>query len=60
MSMTGFPAWSAWLGLHLDYVRGISNKFTTVADWSWDRFEGPKDTEVTSLTQEEAQAAVEA
>jgi NADH dehydrogenase len=58
MSLTGFPAWSAWLGLHLDYLRGFQNKFTAVVDWSWDRVKGPQQIEVTSLTKEEAQAAV--
>jgi NADH dehydrogenase len=60
-SLTGFPAWTAWLGLHMVYLRGFHNKWTAVANWSHDRFEGPKDLhEITSLTKEEAQAAVDA
>jgi hypothetical protein len=60
-SLTGFPAWTAWLGLHMVYLRGFQNKWTAVANWSHDRFAGPKDLhEITSLTKEEAQAAVDA
>jgi NADH dehydrogenase len=59
-TLTGFPAWSAWLGLHLVYLRGFENKFTTVVDWSGDRIGGPSEREVTSVTKEEAQAAVDA
>jgi NADH dehydrogenase len=58
MSLTGYPAWTAWLGLHLDYLRGFENKFTAVVDWSWDRIAGPQQLEITSVTKEEAQAAV--
>jgi len=34
-TMTGIPAWYAWLWLHLFYLLGGSNKIGTMADWTW-------------------------
>lgn len=30
---TGFPAWVAWLGLHLLYIVGFKNRATTLLHW---------------------------
>ena len=30
---TGFPAWVAWLGLHLAYLVGYRNRIAALADW---------------------------
>jgi NADH:ubiquinone reductase (H+-translocating) len=37
-SMTGAPAWFAWLFLHLFYLLGGRNKVGTIADWMWNYF----------------------
>jgi NADH dehydrogenase len=34
-TMTGAPAWFAWLFLHLFYLLGGRNKIGTIADWGW-------------------------
>lgn len=34
-TMTGAPAWFAWLFLHLFYLLGGRNKVGTLADWAW-------------------------
>jgi NADH dehydrogenase len=34
-SMTGAPAWFAWLFLHVFYLLGGRNKIGTIADWTW-------------------------
>ena len=31
----GFPAWVAWLALHLLYLIGFRNRATVLLDWSW-------------------------
>jgi NADH dehydrogenase len=31
----GFPAWVAWLGLHLVFLIGFRNRLTVLLDWSW-------------------------
>ena len=31
----GFPAWIAWLGLHLLFLIGFRNRLTVLLDWSW-------------------------
>jgi NADH:ubiquinone reductase (H+-translocating) len=31
----GFPAWLAWLGLHLVFLIGFRNRLTVMLDWSW-------------------------
>ena len=37
-SMTGAPAWFAWLFLHVFYLLGGRNKVGTMADWTWNYF----------------------
>ena len=60
ITLTGFPAWSAWLGLHLLYLRGFQNRFTTALDWSWDYLRmDSQERLITIVTKEEAQAAAE-
>lgn len=34
VEMTGFPAWVAWLGLHLLYIVGFKARFTTLVHWA--------------------------
>ena len=31
----GFPAWVAWLGLHLVFLIGFRNRLAVLLDWSW-------------------------
>jgi NADH dehydrogenase len=31
----GFPAWVAWLGLHLVFLIGFRNRMAVLFDWSW-------------------------
>lgn len=35
LSITGFPAWVLWLGVHLAVLRGMRNKVLTVLNWFW-------------------------
>ncbi|MBE9166142.1 NAD(P)/FAD-dependent oxidoreductase [Pleurocapsales cyanobacterium LEGE 06147] len=38
MSFTGFFAWLLWLGIHLYYLPGWSNRWTVLASWIRDYF----------------------
>jgi NADH dehydrogenase len=31
----GFPAWVAWLGLHIVYLMGGRNRVSVLSDWAW-------------------------
>jgi NADH dehydrogenase len=31
----GFPAWVAWLGLHIGYLMGGRNRVSVMSDWAW-------------------------
>jgi len=33
--LTGFPAWVAWLAVHLLFLIGFSNKITVIVRWGW-------------------------
>lgn len=33
--LTGYPAWSAWLGLHLVYLVGMRNRVSVSLNWAW-------------------------
>jgi NADH dehydrogenase len=33
--LTGYPAWSAWLGLHLVYLVGMRNRVSVTLNWAW-------------------------
>ena len=35
---SGYPAWMAWLFLHLFYLMGGRNRIGTIADWMWNYF----------------------
>jgi NADH dehydrogenase len=32
--LTGFPAWAAWLLIHLTFLTGSKNRFAAVAEWT--------------------------
>jgi len=32
---SGFPAWVAWLGLHIVYLMGGRNRVSVMSDWAW-------------------------
>lgn len=38
LSLTGFVAWLAWLGLHLVQIIGFRNRLLVLIDWMWDYF----------------------
>ena len=31
----GFPAWALWLGIHLFYLIGFSNRIVVLVRWAW-------------------------
>jgi NADH:ubiquinone reductase (H+-translocating) len=35
IKFSGYPAWVAWLFLHLFYLMGGRNRIGTIADWCW-------------------------
>jgi NADH dehydrogenase len=35
---SGYPAWAAWLFLHLFYLMGGRNRIGTIVDWCWNYF----------------------
>lgn len=36
--LTGFPAWSTWLGVHLLSLIGFRNRLIVLLNWAWDYF----------------------
>jgi len=38
MEMTGFPAWMAWLGIHLLFLVGFRNKIAVLVQWIYSYF----------------------
>lgn len=36
--LRGFPAWLAWLVLHLVYIAGVRNRANVMVNWSWSYF----------------------
>lgn len=36
--LRGFPAWLAWLGLHLVFLAGFRNRIAVFANWAWNWF----------------------
>jgi NADH dehydrogenase len=38
VTVTGFPAWVLWLGVHLYKLIGFRNRLMALIDWSWDYF----------------------
>ncbi len=37
-SMSGFPAWLAWMGIHLLSLLGMRNKASVLLNWIWNYF----------------------
>lgn len=37
-SLTGFPAWLVWLGVHLFNLIGFRNRLIVLINWAWDYF----------------------
>lgn len=37
-SFSGFPAWVAWMAIHLLSLLGMRNKVTVVLNWTWNYF----------------------
>ena len=37
-AFTGFPAWVAWLGVHLVKLIGFRNRLFVLINWAWDYF----------------------
>jgi NADH dehydrogenase len=33
--LTGYPAWAAWLALHLVYLVGMRNRVSVTMNWAW-------------------------
>jgi NADH dehydrogenase len=38
LAFTGFPAWLAWLGVHLVKLIGFRNRLMVLTNWAWDYF----------------------
>jgi NADH dehydrogenase len=38
VTVTGFPAWILWLGVHLFKLIGFRNRLMALINWSWDYF----------------------
>ena len=38
LTLTGFPAWLAWLGVHLIKLIGFRNRLFVLLNWAWDYF----------------------
>lgn len=35
LRFSGFPAWSAWLGIHIFYLIGFRNRLLVLISWAW-------------------------
>ena len=35
LHLSGFPAWLAWLGVHIVYLIGFRNRFLVLFQWAW-------------------------
>jgi len=35
IELTGWPAWLAWLGVHIAYLIGFRNRVAVLLDWAW-------------------------
>ena len=38
MQLTGFPAWFAWLAIHLLFLIGFRNRFSVLMQWTYAYF----------------------
>ena len=36
--MSGFPAWAAWLAVHIFFLIGFRNRLVVMTDWAWSYF----------------------
>ncbi len=36
--MSGYPAWLAWLGIHLVFLIGFRNKLAGLLQWAYSHF----------------------
>ena len=34
--LSGWPAWMAWLFIHILFLIGFRNRFMVMAEWAWD------------------------
>ena len=35
LKFSGFPAWAAWLAIHIWFLIGVRNRFFVFASWAW-------------------------
>ena len=35
ISFSGFPAWAAWLGIHIFFLIGFQNRILVMIQWTW-------------------------
>ncbi len=35
LKLSGFPAWIAWLGIHILFLIGFRNRFVVMFEWAW-------------------------
>jgi NADH dehydrogenase len=38
LRLSGFPAWAAWLGVHLYYLVGFRNRLMVLGNWAYSYF----------------------
>jgi NADH dehydrogenase len=38
LHLSGFPAWLAWLGVHIFFLIGFRNRFAVIFNWAWSYF----------------------
>ncbi|MCM8532038.1 MAG: NAD(P)/FAD-dependent oxidoreductase, partial [Lentisphaeraceae bacterium] len=38
LKLNGFPAWVAWLFIHILYLTGFKNRLVVVLQWGWSYF----------------------
>ncbi|MDN5563991.1 NADH dehydrogenase FAD-containing subunit [Luteococcus japonicus] len=59
VELTGFPAWVAWLALHLLYIVGFKAQFTTLVHWAIAFVGGARSERITTRQQMVARLAVQ-
>ncbi len=35
LQLSGFPAWFAWLSIHIFFLIGFRNRFAVISEWAW-------------------------
>ena len=38
LRFSGFPAWAAWLGIHIFFLIGFQNRILVMIQWAWNYF----------------------